>query len=387
MKKITVLLNLFASIVAVISALTFAAASYGKTYYSLGSDKEVLGAGFESELRLPLDSCLDGQWIYQGGSAGGLAYRGAFDSNSMMNSLTGSIKAGVNLVIFGGSVKLSMRNKVTENDSAAASTIELNYQKGSYNFEDRTIKPEIVDLIANNPTAVRDRCGDGFIHNVKLGSNIYVTAKLHFKERTEYEWYQTKVKIKVLFWSKTVTKTKEFYEATKNAVYSIDVHTDGGLTPRLQALTAGGPRYCKTDNVDACIDYADELFAYLLNGGDYANDLNDSHLNNITYDVESYEKSGHYDLAYAGSLNISKRYIELSERLRVYQDFVDNEIENLLAFIAVADDPVDKAQQESRLQERYSQKTALNDSADYCFTLPGTSLCEINMEAAIATVN
>lgn len=383
MKKITKYLSFFAAI----TQLTFASSVYAQTFYSLGSDKEVLGAGFETELRIPRESCLDGEWVFQGGSQGGLAYRGAFDTNTMINTLAGSVKAGVNLVIFGGSVKFSMRNRTTESNRTAASTIELNYTKGSYNFENRTVKPDIASLIQTNPQAVRDRCGDAFIHNKKLGSNLYVTAKLHFKDREEYEWYQTKIKIKVLFWSKTITKTKEFYEATKNAVYSVQVNTDGGLTPRLAALTAGGPRYCRTNNIDSCLDYADELFSYLLDGGDYPNELNDSHLNTITYDVESYERSGHFDIAYAGTANIAKKYIELSERLRAYQDFVNNEIESLRAFIAVTEDPVELAAHEARLQERNDQITALDNSAEYCYTLPGLIQCENNMEAAIAQVN
>ncbi|MCJ8268527.1 MAG: hypothetical protein MJK04_03905 [Psychrosphaera sp.] len=38
----------------------FAPASHANTYYSLGSDKEVLGAGFAQQLNMPLDTCLDG---------------------------------------------------------------------------------------------------------------------------------------------------------------------------------------------------------------------------------------------------------------------------------------------------------------------------------------
>lgn len=326
-------------------------------------------------------------WVFQGGSHGGLAYRGAFDSKTMINTLSGSIKGSVNFILFGGSVKFSISNKVTENESTAASTLVLNYTKGSYNLQNRRIKPQITSLLQSDPAAARSKCGDGYIHNVKLGSNLYVSAKLHFKSRSEYEWYQTKVKIKVLFWSKTVTKTKEFYEATQNAVYSIQVNSDGGMTPALSQLASGGTRYCKTDNMDACIDYAEQLYAYLLDGGDYANDLSDAQLNTMSYEVASYEKSGHYALAYAGTANITQRYIELSQRLRGYQGLVNNEIESLQAFIAVADEGSEKTQYQTRLADRQQQKIGLDDSAEYCFTLPGATLCEINMEASIALVD
>ena len=377
MKKIIVLL----------STVLCSFFAHATTYYSLGTDKEVLGAGFETDLSMPLAPCLNGDWIYQGGSEGGMAYRGDFDSKTMIDTLTGSIKGSVQLVIFGGSVKFSVRNKTTKNSNSSASTIELNYKKGSYNFENRTLKPEIANLLQTNPSAARQKCGDGFIHNMKLGSNLYVTAKIHFKSRSEYQWYQTQVKVKVLFWSKTFTKTKEFYEATKNAVYSIEVNTDGGLTPRLAELTKNGPIYCKTAEMDHCLDHAEQLFSYLLQGGDYANDITDSQLNNITFDVASYEKSGHYGLAFAGNPNNSKRYFELSHRLRGYQDLVNDEIERLRAFLAVATDESEIAQLTSQLEERSQQKTALDNSADYCYDLPGTTLCEQHMETSIALVN
>ncbi|WDE00692.1 hypothetical protein [Thalassomonas actiniarum] len=368
--------------------LLFSFHNYANTYYSLGTDKEVLGAGFEESLTIPLDSCLDGDWVYQGGTQGQLSYQGGYQSDTMINTIAGSVKGGINLVIFGGSAKFSMRRKVTKNSTSAASVIELNYNKGSYNFENRRTKADITNQLASDPVAVRNKCGDSFIHNVQLGSNLYVTAKIHFNSRSEYEWYQTKIKVKFLFFSKTFTKTKEFFEATKNAVYSIQVNTDGGMTPKLAQLTQGGTtKYCKTDNMDACIDYAESIFNYLLDGGDYANDLTDDYLNPIKFDTASYEKSGHYDLAYAGVPTFSQRYRELSERLRVYQDFVDDEIENINAFLAVAETDAQKDPLIARLAERQQQKTSLSDAGDYCYTLPGTTLCEQRIEAAIATVN
>ena len=359
--------------------------SLGDTYYSLGSDKEVLGAGFEQSLRMPLDRCLDGEWVYQGGSEGGLTYQGAFDSDTLINTMTGSIKGGVNLILFGGSVKYSIRKKSTENNNTMGSTLVFNYNKGSYNFENRSVKPAVASLLQSNPSAARSQCGDGFIHNVKLGSNLYVTAKIHFRNKSEYEWAQTKIKIKVLFWSKTKTITKEFYEATQNAVYSIGVSSDSPMPPQMAQLS--GTKYCRTDNMDACISHANAVFSYLFENGSYGDELTDQYLNTTTYDVASYEESGHYSLAYAGTANNAQRYIELSQRLRVYQDFVDDEIENLQAFLAVSDDETEQTQLTARLDERHQQKAALQASADYCFTLPGTGLCEVNMEAAIDTVN
>ncbi|WP_462162948.1 hypothetical protein [Pseudoalteromonas xiamenensis] len=361
--------------------------AWGQSFYSLGTQNEQLGQGFELENGITKEACLDGDWVFQGGSMGELSYRGAFDSNTMINTIAGSVQGGINLVIFGGSVKFSMRRRVTENRNSAASVIELGYEKGSYNFENRTVKPAFSDLLKHDPLQAKNRCGNSFIHNIRLGSKLYVSAKLHFKTREEYEWFQTKIKIKVLFFKKTITKTKEFLEATKNAVYTIQVNTDGGMTPKLAQLTQHGPMHCKTDNLEPCMAFADELFGYLLDGGDYGRDLTDQHLNVIKYDVERYEDSGHYDLANAGTIAIPTRYKELSARLRGYQDLVWDEIERLSAFVAVTDDATERTSLESRLQSRQNQSTTLAAASDYCATLPGTSLCESRIEAAIATVD
>ncbi|TMN46160.1 hypothetical protein CWB92_23470, partial [Pseudoalteromonas piscicida] len=40
------------------------------SYYSLNTEHEQLGQGFEQELAIPLESCLDGQWQFQCGSMG-----------------------------------------------------------------------------------------------------------------------------------------------------------------------------------------------------------------------------------------------------------------------------------------------------------------------------
>lgn len=357
------------------------------TYYSLNTAKEQLGQGFEQALGIPLESCLDGQWQFQGGSMGDLAYRGDFDSDTMINTITGSVKAGINLVIFGGSAKFSMRRKVTKNRNSAASAVELTYEKGSYNFENRATKPAFVELLSTDPNQVRNRCGDSFIHNIKLGSRIYVTAKLHFKDRTKYEWFQTKIKVKFLFFSKTFTKTKVFQDATKDAVYTIQVNTDGGMTPELARLTKNGTMHCKTNNLTPCITYADNLFSYLLDGGNYVNDLKDEHLNVLKYEVEGYEDSGHYDLAYAGQTGLSDRYIALSARLRSYQDLVYDEIERLSAFKAVSEDPTEIEQLTARITARNAQRIGLEQAGEYCATLPGTTLCENHIESAIANVD
>ncbi|MFC3033638.1 hypothetical protein ACFOEE_14010 [Pseudoalteromonas fenneropenaei] len=367
------------------SVLALPAVSH--TFYSLDTASEQLGQGFELESGMPKEACLNGVWHFQGGSQGDLAYRGAFDSQTMINTIAGSVQGGINLVIFGGSVKFSMRRKVTENNNSAASVVELGYEKGSYNFEQRTVKADYVQLLQTDPAAVRASCGDSFIHNVRLGSKVYLSAKLHFRTKQEYEWFQTKIKIKVLFFKKTITKTKEFLKATENAVYSVQVNTDGGMTPKLAALSAGGAMHCKTDNLDPCIDYAERLFAYLLDGGDYAQDLSDEHLNVLSYEVESYQDSGHYELAAAGSNPIPERYMGLSARLRAVQDMVSDEIERLQAFMAVADTAQDQQYYAARLAERQSQRQSLDTASDYCATLPGTTLCESRIEAAIAQVN
>ncbi|MCV2885687.1 hypothetical protein OE749_13395 [Aestuariibacter sp. AA17] len=362
----------------------YASFTYGDTFYALGTNKETLGMGFSSEVNMPLSPCVTGDWIFQGGSQGELAFQQGMDSTTMMNSVSGSVRGSVNFVIFGGSAKFSMRKKTTENRNSIASTLMLNYNGGNYSLENRRITDEIASLIHTDPAAVVGRCGDSYIHSLTKGANLYVTAKLYFRDKTEYEWFQTKIKIRVLFFKKTITKTKEFSNAIKNAVYSVQVHTDGGLTPYLQSI--GTSKYCRGTDISACTDYADQLFSYLLAGGNYASDLTPELLKPIKYTVEPYEKSGHMTLIPASANNMPADYLRISGRLRGYQDLVNDEIERLKAFIAVATE-AEKPALEAEFALRQSESNALADAGEYCATLPGVYQCEQRVEQAIAQVH
>ncbi len=354
------------------------------TYYALGSENETLGRGFSTSLSMPLSNCLTGDKVFHGGNKGELIYHQSMDSNELMSSMTGSVKGSVNLVLFGGSAKFSMRKKVTENTNSVSSVLQLGYVSGTHSFENRQLNELAKSELQSQPGAIENICGDGFISSITTGSNLYVTAKLYFRDKTEYEWFQTKIKIRVLFFSKTITKTKEFSNAIKNAVYSVQVHTDGGLTPYLNTL--GTERFCRGTDVTACMDYADTLFKYLLDGGDYRNDIQPEQLKTIKYTVEPYENSGHMQLIPPSSSNMPAAYIAISGRLRGYQDLVNDELERLGAFIAVATEgELPGLQNEYDL--RQTEISTLNAASDYCAGLPGVSLCEQQVESAISEVH
>ncbi len=358
-----------------------------QSFYSLDTGMESLGRGFESDLAMPLNMCLQGDVVFHGGRSGQLDYSGAFDARTMIDQLAGSVRGGVNLVIFGGSVKYSMRNKVTENSNSVGSVIRLYYDAGTYSLENRSLIPSVETLLKTNPQLARKRCGNSFIHSQSLGSNLYVSAKLHFRSKEEYEWYQTKIKVRFAFWSKTITKTKASQKAVQNAVYSIRVETDGGLTPRLMALTGGQTHYCKTDAMDDCYHLIQQLFQYLFDNGGYVNDLTPDLMNVVSYDVVSYEDSGHFDIAYAGNETYSKRYIQISKRLRAYQDMVNDQLENLQAFLAVSEDEEERYQLQQDINLRLEEQQVLGDAEKYCATLPGVVLCEQRVEQAIVLVH
>ena len=372
-------------ILLVVSLVVHQAAS-AVTYYSLATANEQLGHGFDTQVSLPLEACLDGDWRFQGGSNANLSYDGLFDANTLISDLSGSVKGGINLVIFGGSVKYSMRKKVTTNTNAVSSVMRFGYQKGHYSLENRQPKADILALLKTNPNAVRQRCGDAFIHNITLGSNLYVAAKIHFRSKEQYEWYQTKVKVKIGFWSKTKTKTKEQEQTTTDAVYSIRVASDAPLPPALADLIATGTSYCRTDALDPCYTYVERLFAYLFEGGTYPADLTNDYLSVISYDVEPYSRSGHYQLANAGIGTLSVRYQQLSNRLRAYQDLVDDRLESLTAFRAVSVTPEEMSALDLELTEQNQHKQRLAAAADICARLPGVTPCEQHIEAAIRVI-
>jgi len=158
------------------------------------------------------------------------------------------------------------------------------------------------------------------------------------------------------------------------------------MPPALADLIAGGTSYCRTDDLDPCYAYVERLFAYLFEGGTYPSDLTDDYLSVISYDVEPYNRSGHYQLANAGIGTLSVRYQDLSNRLRAYQDLVDDRLENLTAFRAVAGAPEEMSSLDLELTEANQHKQRLAAAADYCAGLPGVTICEQRIEAAIGAI-
>ena len=84
--------------------------------------------------------------------------------------------------------------------------------------------------------------------------------------------------------------------------------------------------------------------------------------------------------------NLPEAYLPISARLRGFQDLVNDEIERLTAFLAVATDE-ERPELENEMSLRQTELTALNAAGDYCSTLPGVVTCDQRVEAAIATVH
>jgi hypothetical protein len=82
----------------------------------------------------------------------------------------------------------------------------------------------------------------------------------------------------------------------------------------------------------------------------------------------------------------SVRYKPLSNRPCAYQELVDDRLENLTAFLAVAVAPDEMSVLDLELTEQNQHKQRLAAAADYCAALPGVIPCEQRIEAAIRAI-
>ena len=207
------------------------------------------------------------------------------------------MKGGVNLIIFAGSVSTSLSSKITDNSRTASSSVKLIYDAKDLSLENRRLSAFGESIIDQNDFLVDAACGNEFVHHVKLGSEIYVNARLYFRSIEEYQKWVTKIKVSVLFYSKTKTKTKEWYDLTENGVYSNDIVSRGGMTDRLQSILDNNPTYCKTDEMDACIDTGSKVFDYLFSENGYSADIKTAPKQVISFSTQPYFTSGHFELA------------------------------------------------------------------------------------------
>jgi hypothetical protein len=284
-------------------------------YSGVNLNANQLGRGFDSELSALRNPCVMGEIVTWNNTQADISYAGLNSHERYLEETYGRVKGGVNLVLFAGSVSTSLSTRVTDNSRTSSSSVKLLYYAKDQSIENRKLSPYGTAVLNQNEIAIDSLCGSEFIHHLKLGLEISVTTKLHFRSIEDYQRWVTKVKVRFLFYTKTKTKTQEWLELTENAVYSIEINAKGGMTDRLQTILDENPVYCVTSNIDACIDTTSRLFEYLFSEIGYIVDIKDAPMQVISFSTTPYLISGHLELALPPNAEVNK-YLFQDERIR-----------------------------------------------------------------------
>ncbi|MCX4029729.1 hypothetical protein H0A36_18760 [Endozoicomonas sp. SM1973] len=338
----------------------------GAEYIADNAQLSWLGLGLDSRSGFNKQACVKGSWKKTGDTRVELQYLGSRHTRDAMEQVFGKIKGGVNVVIFSGSVSVSMTSRISENQTTAASTIKLTYNGPNYTLENRTLTPLGQTMTKADPATVLGHCGDEFIYHMDTGGEVYVTAKLHFRSKEAYKKFVTKVKVRVLFVKKTKTYTKEWYHYAEDAVYSINVVTNGGETPKLKRILKENPRYCKTADIDDCFNTASLLFEYLFGDNGYHQDLTATALKVLSFDTQRYDDSGHFALNPKVAPYIDPGFKIQEEKIKIKLIENNGYQQSLQAFYAVADGSEHKQYYENELTKVQHNLTTLNKAATAC---------------------
>ena len=345
---------------------------------------DLLGSGHLSTSGFIKEKCVTGNIIEAGNQQLEFSYLGAQDATDTMREIFGKVTGKVDFFIFGGSASISITNRVSENTSTSSTTLRVRYDS-----KDLLLTSPVVmsQQVGDTEQAIIDTCGDGFVNYVKLGSDLFLTSRLYFRSRDEYNKFQAKVKIKIGFFKKTFTKTKVWEDHTKNAVFALEVIPNGGMTNALSNLLNEHPRYCKTDNIDQCFDTAEILFAYLFGENGYASDLNTSHMAVRGYEVVTYKDSSLFDLITGQQDYIDPGYAILETRLKVkLEESIDHHA-RLNAFLAVETDEAVAQGYRDDITEMEQNIDLINVAMDACYEEPEFAQCKAIVETTLSQLH
>lgn len=257
-----------------------------KEYFGDGYSADDLGKGFTSHNYQSMPSCIEGTVVTHTQGKGELNFLNQLDQKQVRSRTFGELHGGVNLFIVAGSVSTSVYHTNAKDDLTVSSSLHLYFDEGHHTLENRQVL-DSADLA---------QCGDSFIYQVDYGRDIFLTSQLHFQSVEDYKKFVTKVKIRLLFWTKTKTTTKEFKEYAQNAVLTVKVNSNGAIPASLQALLDSRPTSCKGDDVDECMDTLNQLSTYLFEPTGLAQDMDSMPPVIRSMHTKQYQESGHYSI-------------------------------------------------------------------------------------------
>ncbi|WDE07007.1 hypothetical protein SG34_009015 [Thalassomonas viridans] len=286
-------------------ACLFGATAQAEVYWVEDIQLEDLGKGFNPYSHALLDSCVQGTSINRGTVASDVRFLGSGSFSRRTNQMYGKLSGEVDFFLFGGGASVEMTSRLSNTDRSFSSVLELAVDGGGVSLEGR----DEVDVSDKH-------CGDEFIYHIKLGHKLYLSTKLYFSSRESYEKFVTKIKIKVLFVTKTKTIVDEVREFDEQARYVIELVSPNNLPEPLKDIMTNNRTNCKIDNLDDCVATTEKLFIYLFSPTGYGRDIQPEDFLPVSVETRSYQESGH--------LNVQEVSLPADPRLQTwYQQIKD----------------------------------------------------------------
>ncbi|MCL1124944.1 hypothetical protein [Shewanella surugensis] len=333
-------------------------------YYGDGYSVDDLGKGFTSQNYQSVPACIEGSVVTHTQGKGELNFLNQLDQRQVRSRTFGELHGGVNLFIIAGSVSTSIYHTNAKDDLTVSSSLHLYFDEGHHTLENR----QILDH------ADSSQCGDSFIYQVDYGRDIFLTSQLHFQSVEDYKKFVTKIKIRLLFWTKTKTTVKEFKEYAQNAVLTVKVNSNGAIPASLQALLDSRPTSCKGDEVDECMDTLNQLSTYLFEPTGLAQDMDSMPPVIRSMHTKQYQESGHYSLNQPAEPEQEALMSIVEEVEQEYGDRVRQE-QRLKAFYQVAETVTEEQDYLAQWQAAKAYRTAFESLRTRCFISPFENEC------------
>ncbi|MFT4928124.1 MAG: hypothetical protein ACI8WB_004241 [Phenylobacterium sp.] len=299
--------------------LSLSAPALATSHINPAIDSSDLGSGINSSTGQLQGNCISGDLVEKGNTTVNLGLQHATTASQSIEEIDGSVSADVNLGLFAGGATVTMHTRLEENNNTASTVYRVRYRAGTQTIENRNMTTLGLSVQGQSAAQIGDACGDEFIDSVTLGSDLYLVTQMQFSSTEDYQKYVTKIKVRVLFWSRTDTITTETYDLAQDGVYSVQAISTVPLPAAITAILGGqGEKYCHVDstNLPLCVTAANDVLDYLVGiNSTYRSYLdNPAKLTVIGFNSMPYDQAGHFALA-SDSISIDSALEGLQNQL------------------------------------------------------------------------
>ena len=336
---------------------------FSKRYYTESYTQADLGRGFNLQSHTPDAKCVTGQVRYHSAMSGELDYLQRLNATQVRRRTFGEVHGGVNLFIIAGSVSTSITHRNSTDKLSLTSQLHLKFDEGYSTLENR----QLVAGYENND------CGNSFIYQLDYGRDVFINTRLHFRSEADYKRFVTKIKIRLLFFKKTITKVKLIEKYAANAVLSIDANSSAPLPAELTSLLNNNTQHCRGSDITPCLTTLQRLSDYVFGNSGLAKDLKVMEKAPRGITTRSYEESGHYALQ-SQSIKTEPQYDFIWQKIESRYGAAVRRLERARAFLAIANDgELDAAQLE--VERATILLSDMEGIRSVCMTSPWLAQC------------